>query len=105
VIVGGFQGKKVELSIPTDLDVTTCDSDGDFPIFGRWQAADDSYGAAPWTFGNGQHNTVYVVDVNGTRQVIDTMYLPGASAADRAELDQIVASIRFEPRPSPSPSS
>jgi hypothetical protein len=105
VIVGGFQGKKVELSIPTDLDVTKCDSDGDFPIFGRWQAADDSYGAAPWTFGNGQHNTVYVVDVNGTRQVIDTMYLPGASAADRAELDQIVASIRFEPRPSPSPSS
>jgi hypothetical protein len=25
------------------------------------------------------------------------MYLPGTSAADRAELDQIVASIRFEP--------
>ncbi len=62
----------------------------------------------PWTFGhNGQHDTVYIVDVDGTRQVIDTLYLPGASAADRAELDQIVASIRFEPRastPSPSPS-
>jgi hypothetical protein len=33
------------------------------------------------------------------------MYLPGTSAADRAELDQIVASIRFESSPaSPSPS-
>jgi hypothetical protein len=113
VTVGGHPGKKVELSIPEGLEVTTCDSDGDFPIFGRWTPADDPYagtgqfsGAAPWTFGNGQHNTVYIVDVNGTRQVIDTMYLPGASAADRAELDQIVASIRFEPRastPSPSP--
>ncbi len=105
VIVGGFPGKKVELSIPEDLDVaTTCDSDGDFRVFGRWyQGA--PYGAGPWTFGNGQHNTVYIVDVDGTRQVIDTMYVPGTSAADLAELDQIVKSIRFEPRPTPSPSS
>lgn len=111
VTVGGRPGKKVELSIPEGLEVTTCDSDGDFPIFGRWTSANDPYagtgqfsGAAPWTFGNGQHNTVYIVDVGGTRQVIDTLYLPNASAADRAELDQIVASIRFEPRPTgPTP--
>jgi hypothetical protein len=103
VDVGGHHGKKVELSIPANLDVSTCDSDGTFPIFGRWNAGPN--GAAPWTYGNGQHNTVYILDVNGTRQVIDTMYLPGRTAADRAELDQIVASIRFEPRPaSPSPS-
>ena len=38
------------------------------------------YAAGPWTFGNGQHNTVYIVDVDGTRQVIDTMYVPGVSA-------------------------
>jgi hypothetical protein len=105
VTVGGHAGKKVELSIPQDVDVTTCDSDGDFAIFGRWLGAGQLFGAAPWTYGNGQHNTVYIVDVDGTRQVIDTMYLPGASAADIAELEQIVASIRFEPRPTaPSPS-
>jgi hypothetical protein len=108
VTVGGRPGKKVELSIPADVDVTTCDSDGDFPIFGRWytDVPDSTFGAAPWTYGNGQHNTVYIVDVDGTRQVIDTMYLPGTSAADRAELEQIVASIRFErsvSSPSPSP--
>jgi hypothetical protein len=56
-------------------------------------------GAAPWTYGNGQHNTVYIIDVDGTRQVIDTMYLPGTSTADRAELDEIIASIRFEGPP------
>jgi hypothetical protein len=106
VTVGGFPGKKVELSIPQDIDVTKCDSDGDFAIFGRWLAAGQSYGAAPRTYGNGQHNTVYIIDVDGTRQVIDTMYLPGTSTADRAEIDQIVASIRFEgPPASPAPSS
>jgi hypothetical protein len=105
VDIGGYHGKKVELSIPPDVDVTKCDSDGTFALFGRWLGAGSLFGAAPWTYGNGQHNTVYILDVNGTRQVIDTMYLPGRSAADRAELDQIVASIRFEPRPaSPSPS-
>jgi hypothetical protein len=105
VTVGGHPGKKVELSIPQDLDVTTCDSDGDFTLFGRWLPAGQSYGAAPWTYGNGQHNSVYIIDVDGTRQVIDTMYLPGTSTADRAEIDEIVASIRFESSPaSPSPS-
>ena len=106
VTMDGHPGKKVELSIPKDLDVATCDSDGDFAIFGRWLTVGQSYGAAPYTYGNGQHNTVYIIDADGQRQVIDTMYLPGASTADRAELDQIVASIRFETAassPSPSP--
>ena len=36
VTVGGHSGMKVELSIPKGIDVNTCDSDGDFAIFGRW---------------------------------------------------------------------
>ena len=41
---------------------------------------------------------MYIIDVDGTRQVIDAMYAPGTtSAADRAEQEQIIASIRFEP--------
>ncbi len=97
VTVGGRPGLKVELSIPKGIDVDTCESDGDFSIFGRWYTGDQlNFGAAPWTYGNEQHNTVYIVDVDGTRQVIDTMYLPGTSAANLAELDQVVASIKFE---------
>lgn len=104
VTVGGHPGKKVELSVPEGLDVTTCHSDGDQAIFGRF-VSDRGFGAQPYTHGNGQHNTFYIIDVDGTRQVIDAMYLPNTSAADRAEQDQIVASIRFEARPaSPSPS-
>jgi hypothetical protein len=104
VTVGGHPGKKVELAIPENLDVTTCDSDGDYPIFGRF-VSDGGFGAQPYTHGNGQHDAIYIVDVDGTRQVIDAMYLPNASAADRAEQDQIIASIRFESLPAgPSPS-
>jgi hypothetical protein len=33
--------------------------------------------------------------VNGKRLVIDASYLPKATAADRAELERVVDSIRF----------
>ena len=108
VTVGVHSGKKVELSTPADLDpVTECDRDGGGSdgIFGRF-VYDRGFSAHPYTHGMGQHQTIYILDVDGTRQVIDAMYLPSASAADRAEQDQIVASIRFEsqaPSPSPSP--
>ncbi len=104
VTVGGHPGKKVKLSLPSGLDESTCDSDGDQAMFGRF-VSDNGFGAQPYTHGVGQVNTFYIIDVDGTRQVIDAMYLPGTSAADRAELDRIVASIRFETAPSsPSPS-
>jgi hypothetical protein len=99
VTVGGHPGKKVELQIPESLDMTACDSDGGGgdPIFGRF-VIDAGSGAAPYTHGDGQHNTIYIFDVDGTRQVIDAMYAPSTtSAADRAEQEQIIASIRFEP--------
>jgi hypothetical protein len=97
VTIGGYPGKKVALSIPADVDLTTCDHENEFPVFGRWSGPGDPQGGGPWTYGSGQRNTVYIVDVDGARQVIDTMYLPGTSAANLAELDRILASIRFEP--------
>ena len=44
-----------------------------------WYTGDIRTAPSRVTYGNGQHNTVYILDVNGTRQVIDTMYLPSAS--------------------------
>ena len=97
VTIGGHPGKKVELSMPADVDIATCDRQDGYPVFGRWTLPDAPSAAAPVTYGNSQRNTVYIVDVDGTRQVIYTMYLPGTSAANLAELEQILASIRFEP--------
>jgi hypothetical protein len=92
VTLGGYSGKKVELSIPSDVDTDTCDEGH----FGRWSPRDDPHHPGPFTYGNGQHDTVYIVDVDGTRWVIDTNYLPETSQGNLAELEQLVASIRLD---------
>jgi hypothetical protein len=115
VTLDGYAGKRVEMTMPGDVDLFSCDktSDGQV-VFGRWNFPDDPYApyAGPWAFGNGQRDTAYILDVDGTRLVIDTSSLPGASEVDLAELEQLVASIRLEvltpiqsPAASPSPSA
>ena len=102
VTLGGYRGKKIEFSIPSDFDSTSCDE----AVYSRWEAASEPGDWGGWIDGGGMRNAVYIIDVDGQRVVIDTMSLPGASATDLAEFDQIIASIRFEPRvssPSPSP--
>ena len=65
------------------------------PSAARQPVADpEHYG--PFTYGKGQHDTVYIIDVDGTRWVIATNYLPGTSAASIAELEQLATSIGFE---------
>lgn len=90
--VGGYAGKRVKLTIPDDVDNGTCD-EGDY---GRWAPGGDPSWYGPFTYGRGQHDTVYIVDVEGTRWAIDTNFLPGNSRKDLAELDQLLKSIRFE---------
>jgi hypothetical protein len=101
VTLGGFGGKKVEFSAPAGLDLTTCDEG----TYSRWQPADAPSDWGGWIHGAGQLDAVYIIDVAGKRQVIDTVHMPGTSAANLAELEAVVASIHFEPLPtSPSPS-
>ena len=97
VMLGGYPAKRVELSIPADLDPATCDSG----VIRTWVAPGEDtvlvgdsqdLGMHP-----GQLNVVYIVDVNGERLVIDTWHMPGTSAADLAELDAILASMRIAP--------
>jgi len=102
VTLGGYRGKKIEFSIPSYFDSSSCDEG----VFSRWEAASEPGNWGGWIYGGGMRNAVYILDVDGQRLVIDTMSLPGASAADLAEFDQVIASIRFELRASgPSPSS
>jgi hypothetical protein len=87
--LGGFHGKYLELSVPTDIDFDDCDEG----YFESWTAngwASDRYQQKP-----GQVDRIWVLDVNGERLVVDASYLPEATPQDRAELESVVDSIRF----------
>lgn len=43
-----------------------------------------------------EHDRVWIPDVDGVHLVIDVFSFPGASAADHAEIQEIVDSIRIE---------
>ena len=96
VTLGGYRGKKIAFSIPSDFDGTSCDEG----VYSRWEAASAPGDSGGWIYGGGMRNAVYIIDVAGRRVAIDTMSLPGASAADLAELGQMIASIHFESRTS-----
>ena len=97
VMLGGYPAKRVELSIPADLDPGTCDEGA----IRSWVAPGEDTALVDQTQDLGMHpgqlNVVYIVDVNGERLVIDTWHMPGTSAADLAELDGILASMRIAP--------
>jgi hypothetical protein len=93
VTIGGFPAKRLELSVPADLDVSTC-------VFGaikNWPdpGPDDTGGLC--CGGPGFVDVVYVVDINGKALAVVARHLPGSSAQDLAELQGIVDSIHIDP--------
>lgn len=99
VTLGGMRAKRIELTVPADLDVTTCD-DGDVRF---WPTAGPDESIAFCCVAPGGKDTVYVVDLEGEPFVVDVTEGPEASAVDRAELQAIVDSIVITP-PALSPS-
>jgi hypothetical protein len=98
VTLGGYPAKRIERSIPADLDRASCDGG----VMRTWAVLGDDPVNAPVDTENlglhpGQLNVTYIVDVDGDRLIIDTWHMPGTSAADLAELDAILASMRIEP--------
>ncbi len=95
VTLGGYPAKQVELSIPADLDRASCDGG----VIRTWVTPGEDTALVNDTENLGMHpgqlNVVYIVDVDGERLVIDTWHMPGTSAADLAELDAILASMRI----------
>jgi hypothetical protein len=103
VTLGGYDGKYLEQSIPKGMAFSNCDkdpSDGQF-YFESWTG--DVLWDAPYDTtdrheqGPGQVDRLWILDVEGRRLVIDASYMPGATAQDKAGMQQVVDSIRFEP--------
>ena len=86
VAIDGFAGQMVELSIPADAELV----DEQFLIF-----ADEDRGAV-WGWSPGQTFELYIVEVNGTRLIIDAFHYPDTPESDLAALRSVVESIQFE---------
>jgi hypothetical protein len=90
VRLGGELALRIELSVPTQLDLATCDR-GEF----RSWPESDYLRAAPHS-APGQIDVVYMVDVDRRALVIDASHMSLASEADLAELEAILASMTIE---------
>jgi len=108
VTLGGYPAKRIDMSIPAELDTLTCRYPGS--LIQIWaDPAETGFFAIPVDPANpaadqGGGGRVYIADVNGDRAVIHTGSAPGASTSDIAELEGVIDSIRFESPASPSPS-
>jgi hypothetical protein len=89
VVLAGVRGKYLRWSVPRQIDFADCDEG----VFESWTArgwASDRYQQGP-----GQVDRIWILNVGGTRLVLDVAYMPQATNADRQALGRIVRSIRF----------
>jgi hypothetical protein len=93
VVVSGFAGTYMELTVPAQAKLDRC-SDGRMQA---WALTGD--GRSPiWLNNPGQHDLLWILEVDGVPLIIDAHLAAGASAQDRAELLQMVESIQIDPR-------
>ncbi len=107
VVFGGLPAKRVELSVPADLDVATCDQGvyRDFLDLGDSALNVPEPLVAPRKV-SGQLSVLYILDIDGTRFMMNTWHRPETSGQDLAAMEAMLASIRIDlPAPSQSPAS
>jgi hypothetical protein len=90
VTIDGFLGKEIDLMVPLNVTVTACDG-------GQYKSFTDASGGDRYNQGPGQHDLLDILDVNGKTLVIDRVFYPANTAADLAELQAIVDSIKITP--------
>jgi len=94
----GYTGKHLELRVP-DL---RHDANGGFvdcsegTFYGWRSPTERSRVLGRYYQGPGQHVGLWILDVDGTRLLIEASWFPRSPAGDRAELQAILASIRIE---------
>ena len=93
VTLGGFPAKRIDLTVPADLDTATCTNG----VLRYWPAPGPDLSDGDCCAPPGSTDSVYVVDVAGNRLVVVARYYPGTPAENRAELQGVVDSIEIEP--------
>lgn len=89
---GGHPGVRIDVTVPPQLDIAACRLQG-FGLQLWLDMYDDKYQVL-LTDGT---VSVYMADVDATRFVLTTQLRVGSDPAEIAEMEAIVASIRFDP--------
>jgi hypothetical protein len=89
--LGGLPAKRIDLSVPDDVDTAGCRMGEELQIW--YSPPADKYFVL---VGDGKAS-VYVLDVDGERQVFLTQYRAGATLDDVTEMGTIVESIEIDP--------
>jgi hypothetical protein len=95
VSLGGYQGKYLQWSVPSDIRFDAASqsfSDCDGGRFKSWNdAVGDRYQQGP-----GQVDRLWILAIEGHRLLVDATYMPAATEQDRTELAEVVNSIAFK---------
>ncbi len=96
VTIDGYHGKQIDLMVPLNVvfagfsNASTCEG-------GQYSSWEDPDGGQRYNQGPGQSDLLDMLDVNGRTLVIQRTFFPANTAADRAELQAIVDSIKITP--------
>lgn len=88
--LGGLTAKRIELTVPDDLDPAACRMGEHLQIW--YSPPADKY----FVLLGDATNSVYILDVKGERQVLLAGYRAGATAEDVAEMQTIIESISID---------
>ncbi len=110
VTLGGFPAKRITFTVPASVGQETCDSG--VGLLHLWPDPDGTSNGGICCASVGSTDVVYVVNDGGQLLVVLTRQAAGATPADLAQLNAIVASVKITaqaatptpPRASPSPS-
>jgi len=99
ITVDGYTGKRVDYTVPNYPTVAGASDDGgrNADCAGGTFALWDEEGHSPsfWAQTPGQQNRQWIIDVNGTRLVINEWSEPGTTPEQLAGMDQFLASIQI----------
>ena len=88
ITLSGFAGRHMERTVPAGTNLDECNG----AQFLLWLATDGGERYVE----PGQHDLLWIVDVDGVPLLFDAALGEGTTAQDRAELIQMVESIRIE---------
>ncbi len=103
VTFGGYPAKRIDLSVPADFDVTTCDEGVYREFLGPGESLTSLADVDPSRpHMAGRTDVLYVIDIDGTPWLMRTWRHPESTAEDVAEMEAMLASIHIDVLP-PAP--